>query len=166
MIFFSKIKGMFLQYRSCSSWYFLLYSFVSFHLLTEPELSVWPLFGESCSCSSISRRPASAQRAGMRAPQAVFSIDTAELSNQEAEENCRLSPYCFCLVWHEWGAGQWSWRWQKKRTPVFQECVYGIKGIYLTMKHGNKCAYIEQCEYVSYRYSTSKGRASPKPKKE
>lgn len=33
------------------------------------------------------------------------------------------------------------------------------------MKHGNKCAYIEQCEDVSYRYSTSKGRASPKPKK-
>lgn len=52
-----------------------------------------------------------------------------------------------------------------KETLVFQECVCGVKGIYLTMKHGNKCAYIEQCEYVSYRYSTSKGRASPKPKK-
>lgn len=44
-------------------------------------------------------------------------------------------------------------------------CVYGIKGIYLTMKHGNKCTCIEQHEDVSYRYSTSKGRASPKPKK-
>lgn len=70
---------------------------------------------------------------------------------RRSKENRRLSIYCFffLFVWHLWGAGQWSWRWQNKGTPVFQECVYGIKGIYLTMKHGNKCAYIEQCEDVS-----------------
>jgi len=87
-------------------------------------------------------------------------------SNPGGWESPGPSPDGFCSVWRVRGAGQRSWRWWNKRTPVFPECVYGIKGIYLIMKHGNKCAYIEQCEDVSYRYSTSKGRASPKPKKE
>lgn len=70
---------------------------------------------------------------------------------------------CLCCFWGEPGRGLGGDK--TKGTLVCQECVRGVKGIYLTMKHGNKCAYIEQCEYVSYRYSTSKGRASPKPKR-
>lgn len=55
--FSAKHKGMFLQYRSDSSWCFSPRSFVSFHLLFEPELSAGPLFwGESCSCCSISHQ--------------------------------------------------------------------------------------------------------------
>lgn len=52
-LFSSETRVCFLQYRSYSSWYFLLCSFVSFHLLTEPERSVWPLLW-SCSCSWVS----------------------------------------------------------------------------------------------------------------
>lgn len=130
-------------------------------LVLERELQLQFHFTQT----SVSAAGRDAQTSSLVSYRSRLQHGRLHSSNQEVQENCRLSTYCFCVVRHVWGAGQWSWRWRNKRTPVFQECVYGDKGIYLTMKHGNKCAYIEQCEDVSYRYSTSKGRASPKPKK-
>lgn len=76
-----------------------------------------------------------------------------------------MSPDCFWFDTRgELGSGLRDGK--IKEPQFFKSACMGIKGIYLTMKHGKKkkkCAYIEQCEDVSYRYSTSKGRASPKP---
>lgn len=155
MIFFSKFKGMFLQNRSGSSWCSLRVA------LCPPPRSLAgavPLaLALRFRCGSVWRRPAAGREASsIVSYRIVFSIGTCITVKPGARWSGGVCP----------GSRAGVWRWRNNRTPVLQECLCGIKGIYLTMKQGNKCAYIEQCEDVSYRYSTSKGRASPKPKKE
>lgn len=107
--FFSKIKGMFLQYRSYSSWYFLLCGFVSFHLLLEPELCL-TLVVERGS-RRVSHQLASIRQAGMCEPQAWlvthsgFSTDICTEAKVGRPGERRLCSYCFGFVWP---VGSWA----------------------------------------------------------
>lgn len=105
-LFSAKSRVCFLQYRSYSSWYFLLCSFVSFHLLTEPEWLVWPLLW-SCSCSWVSHRAVWWE--GMSKPRASFVTQViVSIGIIRKPRNCRRITGCLLTASGLTRVGSWA----------------------------------------------------------